>query len=76
MFSEGKISYSKVRAMTRVATPKNEDSLLQRSRGNVGKVIRSNLRNGLEITPKTSTPRWYGEKMDHELAVLSLVQKE
>ena len=47
-----------------------------RSRGNVGKVIRSNLRNGLEITPKTSTPRWYGEKMDHELAVLSLVQKE
>ena len=28
VFSEGKISYSKVRAMTRVATPKNEDSLL------------------------------------------------
>jgi hypothetical protein len=47
-----------------------------RSRGNVGKVIRSNLRNGLEITPKTSTPRWYGEIMDHELAVLSLVQRE
>lgn len=27
-FSEGRVSYSKVRAMTRVATPKNEDALL------------------------------------------------
>jgi hypothetical protein len=27
-FREGRVSYSKVRAMTRVATPKNEDSLL------------------------------------------------
>jgi hypothetical protein len=27
-FSEGRVSYSKVRAMTRVATPKNEDVLL------------------------------------------------
>ena len=31
-FSEGRISYSKVRAMTRVATPKNEEFLLQIAR--------------------------------------------
>lgn len=47
-----------------------------RSRGNVTTIVRANRRNGLNITPKTPLPRWSGEKMDHGLAVLSLVQME
>ncbi len=44
-FSEGRISYSKVRAMSRVATPKNEEFLLQIARhgtaAHVEKVVRN-----------------------------------
>ena len=47
-----------------------------RSRGNVIHIQRANRRNGLNITPKTPVPRWHGEKMDHQLAVLSLLQRE
>jgi hypothetical protein len=47
-----------------------------RSRGNVIHIQRANRRNGLNITPKTAVPRWHGEKMDHQLAVLSLLQRE
>jgi hypothetical protein len=47
-----------------------------RSRGNVVELKRTHVRKGLRITPRTSIPRWHGEKMDHELAVLALVQKE
>ena len=47
-----------------------------RSRGNVVELKRTHVRKGLKITPRTSIPRWHGEKMDHELAVLALVQKE
>ena len=47
-----------------------------RSRGNVAKLVRTNRRQGLNITPRTPVPRWNGERMDHELAVLALVQKE
>jgi len=47
-----------------------------RSRGNVVTLVRANSRNGLEITPRTPVPRWHGEKMDSELAVLALVQRE
>ena len=47
-----------------------------RSRGNVARLLRTNERNGLNITPRTPVPRWRGEKMDPELAVLALVQKE
>ena len=47
-----------------------------RSRGNLVHLLRANERNGLNITPKTPVPRWFGEKMDHGLAVLSLLQME
>jgi hypothetical protein len=51
-FSEGRISYSKVRAMTRVATPKNEKFLLQIARygtaAHVEKVV-SNYRKGKRL---------------------------
>jgi len=47
-----------------------------RSRGNVIHIQRANRRNAPDITPKTPIPRWRGEKMDHQLAVLSLSQRE
>ena len=47
-----------------------------RSRGNVLEIKRTHVRTGLNITPRTSVPRWHGEKLDHELAVLALLQKE
>ncbi len=51
-FSEGRISYSKVRAMTRVATPKNEEFLLGVARhgsaAHVEKVV-SNYRHGKRL---------------------------
>jgi 5-methylcytosine-specific restriction endonuclease McrA len=51
-FSEGRISYSKVRAMTRVATPKNEKFLLGIARhgtaAHVEKVV-SNYRQGKRL---------------------------
>jgi hypothetical protein len=47
-----------------------------RSRGNVIHIQRANRRHGLNITPQTPVPRWHGEKMDHQLAVLSLLQRE
>jgi hypothetical protein len=51
-FSEGRISYSKVRAMTRVATPKNEGYLLNIAHhgtaAHVEKVV-SNYRRGKRL---------------------------
>ena len=47
-----------------------------RSRGNVISILRINRKSGLKITAETSTPRWRGERMDHGLAVLGLVQRE
>jgi len=37
---------------------------------------RVNLKNGLKITPKTSIPQWYGDKMDHAMAVDMLLANE
>jgi hypothetical protein len=48
----------------------------QRSRGNVVVQMVRNRKMGLDITPSTSVPRWYGEKMDNQLAVLGLLQRE
>lgn len=48
----------------------------KRSRGNVYSLFDANHQQGLDITPKTAIPRWCGEKMDNELAVLGLVQME
>jgi 5-methylcytosine-specific restriction endonuclease McrA len=55
------------------ALPETADG---RSRGNVRAIRDANGENGLEITPRTAVPRWYGEKMDDSLAVLALVQRE
>jgi hypothetical protein len=48
----------------------------KRSRGNVFRLVRQNTRNGLQITPETTIPRWYGDQMDDDLAVLGLLQLE
>ena len=47
-----------------------------RSRGNVIHIQRANRRHGLNITPQTPVPHWHGEQMNHQLAVLSLLQRE
>ena len=47
-----------------------------RSRGNVVSIKLKNRRNGLNITPKTSIPRWHGEQMDNGTAVDMLLQCE
>jgi len=40
-----------------------------RFHGNVVAIQSANRSNGLEITPKTSIPEWYGDRMDPEMAV-------
>jgi len=47
-----------------------------RFRGNAVALKRVNLKNGLKITPKTSIPQWYGDKMDHAMAVDMLLANE
>ena len=47
-----------------------------RSRGNVVSLLETNRQNGARIAPTTPVPRWNGERMDHELAVLALTQRE
>jgi len=47
-----------------------------RSRGNVVALKVKNQAMGVNITPDTSVPRWCGEKMDNQLAVLGLLQRE
>jgi hypothetical protein len=66
----GHIEFTRPDGETLVASPK------PRSRGNVTTMVQANLRDGLKITPETPVPRWSGQKMDHGLAVLSLVQME
>ena len=44
--------------------------------GNVMALRVQNRELGLNITSNTSVPKWYGEKMDHSLAVLGLLQRE
>ena len=44
--------------------------------GNVVALTAQNEELGLNITSNTSVPEWYGEKMDHSLAVLGLLQRE
>ena len=44
--------------------------------GNVVALTDQNDELGLNITSNTSVPKWYGEKMDHSLAVLGLLQRE
>ena len=47
-----------------------------RSRGNVVAIKSNNRRNGLAITPATAVPHWYGDQMDHGMAVDMLLQRE
>jgi len=47
-----------------------------RSRGNVVAIRSLNRKNGLKITPNTSIPEWYGDQMDHGMAVDMLLQFE
>jgi hypothetical protein len=48
----------------------------RRSRGNVFALTSANRKNGLKITPETSVPQWYGDKMDNGVAVDMLLQCE
>jgi hypothetical protein len=47
-----------------------------RSRGNVFDITSRNRSNGLKITPDTAVPQWYGDQMDHGMAVDMLLQCE
>ncbi len=47
-----------------------------RFRGNVVALRIRNEEKGLNITPNTPIPKWYGEKMDNQMAVLGLLQRE
>jgi hypothetical protein len=47
-----------------------------RCRGNVFALFSAHEQLGIHITPDTTIPDWYGEKMDDELAVLGMLQLE
>jgi len=47
-----------------------------RSRGNFSRIKTMNRENGIEITPNTSIPLWYGEQMDNQMAVQAVLQCE
>jgi len=44
--------------------------------GNVVALLIKNKEKDLNITPDTLIPKWCGEKMDHQMAVLGLLQRE
>ena len=46
----------------------------KRSRGNVFALINHNDKAGLDITPETTIPDWYGDRMDDDLAVSGMLQ--
>jgi len=47
-----------------------------RFRGNAVAIKLANRKNGLNITPKTAIPEWYGDQMDPEMAVDMLLDYE
>jgi hypothetical protein len=47
-----------------------------RSRGNFDAIRAANEADGLHIDALTLVPRWDGEEMDPQLAVLELIQRE
>ena len=47
-----------------------------RFRGNVVAIKSANRKNGLNITPNTPIPAWYGDRMDQNMAVEALLQSE
>jgi hypothetical protein len=52
------------------------DAACGRFRGNVASILGQNDREGLAIDSKTPIPRWNGEAMDRNQAVLGLLQRE
>jgi hypothetical protein len=46
------------------------------SRGNFLNVKEMNRENGIEITSETSIPMWWGDRMDHQMAVQAVLQCE
>ena len=44
--------------------------------GNVVALLNRNEEKGLNITSETIVTMWCGEKMDHQMAVLGLLQRE
>jgi hypothetical protein len=48
----------------------------ERSCGNVEALRNANAENGLRITPGTAVPDWWGEEMDHQMAVQVLLQRD
>jgi len=47
-----------------------------RFRGNVTALKSRNRRQGVDITPRTPIPLWYGESMDTQIAVEALIRRE
>jgi hypothetical protein len=47
-----------------------------RFRGNVVAFKSANRKNGLNITPKTPIPAWYGERMNKQMAIEALLKLE
>jgi hypothetical protein len=47
-----------------------------RCRGNVFSLFSAHAQSRIQITPDTTIPNWYGEKMGDELAVLGMLQLE
>ncbi|MFT7564697.1 MAG: hypothetical protein ACI8ZT_002354, partial [Bacteroidia bacterium] len=47
-----------------------------RFRGNVSTLTAENVISGLQIDSKTTIPKWYGERMDDQMAVEGLIQRE
>ena len=47
-----------------------------RFRGNVLQLMTDHAEAGIEITPETPIPAWTGERMDDDLAVMGLLQRE
>ena len=47
-----------------------------RSRGNVFSIFATHRQAGLDITPNTPVPAWFGERMDDSMAVEGLIQLE
>jgi hypothetical protein len=49
---------------------------VENSRGNFLNVKAMNRENGIEITSATSIPLWWGDRMDHQMAVQAVLQCE
>ena len=85
--SRGELSYSKVRALTRVATPATEDTLLMIALHGTAyhgsaphyewTMLQSeNAAQGLRIDSDTASTRWRGERMDFSFGVALICNQE